>query len=113
VTARDNGVLGVANVAAAADPPSMENERLLTCSEVARAAPRRVSSQSVWRWCRYGLIARDGTRVRLEHLRQGGRVLVPESALHPFFRALAEADARYFDAAAHRRAGAQAETVKV
>jgi len=40
-------------------------------------------------------------------------VLVPESALHPFFRALAEADARYFDAAAHRRAGAQAETVKV
>jgi len=70
----------------------------LTLSEAATRCPRRVHMSTMWRWARRGVRARNGQRVHLEHVRIGGRVMVEETALGEFFRALAQADIAGFDA---------------
>ena len=61
----------------------------LTCSAAAKLAPGRPSSTAVWRWMTKGII-RHGTRVKLEHLRMGGKLLTTESWVVEFGKALAE-----------------------
>jgi protein gp37 len=58
--------------------------------------PRRTSSNSVWRWARKGVKARNGEIVHLRHVRMGGLVLIPEPALGEFFQEMAAADAQHF-----------------
>ncbi len=72
-------------------------EEHITLTEVAKTLPGRPTANCVWRWCRRGVLARNGERVRLEHIRLGGRIFTTRRWLDQFGSALAEADARYFD----------------
>ena len=78
-------------------PAATDTPNLLTLTEAAHRLPTRPNVSTVWRWCRKGVLSRAGGRVRLEHVRLGGRVLVPADALMRFGRELAEADAEHFD----------------
>lgn len=73
-----------------------QNERLLGLSAAARAVPEldgeKPTRQAVFRWIRDGLLARDGSRIRLESVRVGRRLATSAEALDRFYRALAEAD---------------------
>lgn len=72
----------------------------LTLARAAQAAPGRPSANAMWRWCRRGVLARNGERVRLQHIRQGGRVFTRLDWLAEFGAALAAADTAHFDARA-------------
>ena len=65
----------------------------------------RPSANCIWRWCRRGVLSRGGERVRLQHVRIGGRVYTTARWLEEFGRRLAEADAKYFDLPLTRRTG--------
>jgi hypothetical protein len=69
----------------------------LTLTEAAKLAPGRPSSNCIWRWCRRGVLARGGERIRLEHIRAGGKILTTAAWLATFTKRLAEADTAYFD----------------
>src|ERR1700693_4204065 len=58
---------------------------------------KRRHPASVWRWCRYGIQARNGQRIRLRHYRVGGQILTTAADLAEFFAATAIADAEHFD----------------
>lgn len=68
----------------------------ITLAEAARLTPGRPSTNCLWRWCRKGVLARNGRRVRLEHLRLGGKILTTAAWVEAFGRALAEADSAHF-----------------
>ncbi len=74
-----------------------ELEEHLTLSEAAKIAPGRPSMNCLWRWCRRGVLARTGERVRLQHTRVGGKIFTTAQSLDEFGRRLAEADAAYFE----------------
>jgi hypothetical protein len=82
----------------------------LSLSEVAAIAPGRPHVSAVWRWCRKGVLARNGERVKLRHIRVGARVFVPDGALEEFAQTLAQADATYFDGHAPSSTAARAPT---
>lgn len=71
-------------------------EKYITLAEAAKLAPTRPSANAVWRWCRRGIKARNGSRVRLAHVRVGGRVFTTHDNVEAFFAELADADAEYF-----------------
>ena len=77
--------------------PEQADANYLTLTQAAKVAPGRPSTNCLWRWCRRGVLARDGTRVRLEHVRLGGRVYTTPGWLAQFGRHLATADRAYFD----------------
>ena len=84
---------------------NFSNCEILSLEGVAKAIPavdgRQPHLASVWRWCRKGLMARNGQRIHLRHTRIGRRVVVPADAVVEFLDALSVADAAYFaDAAA-------------
>ncbi|MFN0135529.1 MAG: DUF1580 domain-containing protein [Phycisphaerae bacterium] len=82
----------------------------ITLTQAAKIAPGRPSTNCLWRWCRRGVRARDGQRVRLQHLRIGGKIFTTLAWLEEFGRNLADADTKYFDlceAAAHAAAAAE------
>lgn len=83
------------------------NGGYLTLSQAAQQAPGRVHASALWRWCRRGLCARNGQRIRLPHLRVGGRIYVKADELEAFFRAVAEADTEYFDKSASVESGSR------
>ncbi len=68
----------------------------LSLTDVAKIAPGRPTPNCVWRWCRRGVLARNGWRIRLEHVRVGGRIFSTRAWLEDFGRGLAEADSKYF-----------------
>jgi hypothetical protein len=70
----------------------------ITLCEAARRAPGRPSANSMWRWCRNGIIARNGERVRLKHVRAGGKIFTTADWVEEFCTHLADADRCYFDA---------------
>lgn len=72
-------------------------EEYITLSQAAKLAPGRPSANCVWRWCRQGVRAASGKRVRLEHVRFGSRIYTSRRWLNAFGLALAEADAVHFD----------------
>lgn len=69
----------------------------ITLVEAARISPGRPSSNAVWRWCRKGLRSRGGRRIRLQHVRMGGRIFTTEAWVHEFGQRLAEADSKHFE----------------
>ncbi|MBS0198276.1 MAG: DUF1580 domain-containing protein [Planctomycetes bacterium] len=71
---------------------------LIPLGKAAAIVPGRPSTSTVWRWCRKGVMARNGQRVRLEHVRAGGKVLTKAAYVHQFMKRLAEADTVYFEA---------------
>lgn len=86
----------------------MQEQNLLTLAEAAQKTPGRVSAAAVWRWSRKGIKARSGTIVNLEHIRVGGKLYTSAEALDRFFRATAQADSGYFDAAEEPSGGPDA-----
>ncbi len=86
-----------ANADTPANAEANDRTRLLTLSQAARVAPGSPTPNCIWRWCRRGVIARSGRRIRLEHVRVGGKLFTSAEWLESFGRRLAEADADYFD----------------
>lgn len=80
-------------------PEQGEVDKRLTLSQAARIAPGAPTPNCIWRWCRRGVIARSGDRVRLQHVRIGGKLFTTARWLDEFGRRLAEADAEYFEIA--------------
>lgn len=74
-----------------------EQTKHITLTEAAKITPGRPSTNCLWRWCRRGVMSRSGTRVRLEHVRIGGKIFTTAQWVEEFGKALAEADASYFD----------------
>lgn len=72
-------------------------EEHITLSQAAKLAPGRPSPNCVWRWCREGVKAASGQRVRLKHVRFGSRIYTTRQWLTAFGIALAEADATHFE----------------
>lgn len=85
---------GMANGASPGAPAAEEH---ITLSQAAKLAPGRPSSNCIWRWCREGVKAASGTRVRLKHVRFGSRIYTTRRWLNDFGLALAEADAAHFE----------------
>lgn len=50
----------------------------------------------MWRWCRRGVLARSGERIRLKHVRAGGKILTSAAWVEAFIEELASADVQYF-----------------
>ncbi len=80
----------------------MNGESKITLTEASKTCPHRRGRHphvsTIWRWCRVGVRARSGERIRLEHCRVGGSLFTSAEALERFFTAVAEADREYFDA---------------
>ncbi|MFG0331700.1 MAG: DUF1580 domain-containing protein [Phycisphaerales bacterium] len=74
-----------------------EKPERISLAQAARLCPNRPSPSTIWRWARRGLKARNGRRIRLHHIRCGGRVYTTSEALDEFFQALAAADCDHFD----------------
>lgn len=70
-------------------------EAYLTLSQAAALLPGH-SSGSLWRWCRKGVEARSGGRVRLRHVRLGGRLYTRADWVDAFGAELAAADEGHF-----------------
>lgn len=69
----------------------------MTLSQASRLVPGRPHVTSIWRWCRKGVLARNGMRIHLEHRRFGGRIFTSSQALDRFSKQLADADLEHFD----------------
>jgi len=78
-------------------PRQWEPDERVTLSQAARIAPGGVSPNCVWRWCRRGVLSRMGERVRLEHVRVGGKLFTTPRWIEELGQRLAEADAAYFE----------------
>jgi hypothetical protein len=74
-----------------------ETESYITLTQAAKLAPGRPSINCIWRWCRKGVLARSGQRIRLQHVRIGGKLFTTATWVTQFGLALAEADVNYFN----------------
>ena len=72
-------------------------ENRIKLSEAARHFG--VHPSAIWRWCRRGLLAANGERVRLAHTRFGRTIYTTEAALDTFGAELAQADVERFESA--------------
>ncbi|MBL7147094.1 MAG: DUF1580 domain-containing protein [Phycisphaerae bacterium] len=77
--------------------PSNDSEALLALSAAAKRCPGRPNTSTLWRWARKGIKARSGPRIRLEHVRVGGKIYVTLDSLNRFFKKVASADMEYFE----------------
>lgn len=71
---------------------------LISLTDASHHVTGNPSASAVWRWCRRGVLARDGTRIRLEHRRVGGKIFTSTAWLEAFTKALTDADTAYFAA---------------
>ncbi|MCA9295364.1 MAG: hypothetical protein KC983_02585, partial [Phycisphaerales bacterium] len=83
--------------ASGVNPEALAAEEHLTLSQAAKLVPGRPSSNCLWRWCRNGVKAASGKRVRLKHVRFGSRIYTTRQWLNDFGLALATADTAHFD----------------
>lgn len=74
-----------------------DQDQHITLGEASKITPGRPSTNCVWRWCRKGVLARSGERVRLQHVRIGGKIFTTPAWVQQFGKALAEADAAHFE----------------
>lgn len=82
--------------------PALSGELLSiaeACAHIQRLTGqrKRPSTNSIWRWMRRGVRARNGQRVRLDHVRVGARLHTTTAAIEQFFAELAAADAQHFE----------------
>ncbi len=75
------------------------NKEYVTLAQAAKLSPGRPSANAVWRWARKGIRSRSGDRVRLEHVRMGGKIFTTREWLKQFGQRLAADDARHFEMA--------------
>lgn len=69
-----------------------------TLAEIAPEIAGTPSSNAVWAWCRNGIKASNGERVRLAHIRSGGRLMTSHEDVEAFFKELNAADVAHFAA---------------
>ena len=72
-------------------------ENLISLSEAAKITPGRPHTATLTRWCRPGIKARTGERVRLKHWRVGRKLFTTAEALQEFFERTADADLPHFE----------------
>lgn len=77
---------------------STNNPPLISLNEAPEHVSGRPSISAIWRWCRRGVLARNGQRIRLEHRRIGGKIYTSAPWLDAFTKALTDADTAYFAA---------------
>lgn len=77
---------------------SNDNPPLVSLNEAPEHVSGRPSISAIWRWCRRGVLARNGQRIRLEHRRIGGKIYTSPLWLDAFTKALTDADTAYFAA---------------
>ena len=65
---------------------------LIPLAAAAKRLPGKPHLTALWRWCRLGVLARNGDRIRLEVTRLGMRLYTTEAWLAEFAKRLAEAD---------------------
>lgn len=82
----------------------------ISLNEAARIAPGDVSPNCIWRWCRRGVLSRSGERIKLQHVRVGGKLFTTAQWIEEFGQRLAEADADYFDRTEGAPASPQPQT---
>jgi hypothetical protein len=75
------------------------SDAYLTLTQAAQSLPGRPHVSALWRWCRRGVKARSGERVRLQHVRVGGKLYTTHAWIDAFGEQLASADAAFFDRA--------------
>jgi hypothetical protein len=71
-------------------------DEYITLSQAARRLPQRTHTAAVWRWCRRGILTRNGQRIYLDHVRLGGRIYVTPQAITTFGQQLALGDREHF-----------------
>lgn len=74
-----------------------EQQDYITLTQATKITPGRPSTNCLWRWCRKGVVARDGRRVRLQHVRMGGKIFTTPQWLTEFGHEVARADAAHFE----------------
>lgn len=72
------------------------SKKYLLLSEIAPSIPGAPSANTVWTWCRRGLKARNGERVRLAHIRNGKRLMTSQEDVEVFLKAIHDGDVAYF-----------------
>lgn len=77
---------------------STDTPPLIPLNEAPEHVSGRPSISAIWRWCRRGVLARNGQRIRLEHRRIGGKIYTSAPWLEAFTKALTDADTAYFAA---------------
>lgn len=85
---------------------------LIPFATATHLVPGRPNISTLWRWARRGVRSRGGSRVRLKHVRLGGRLFTSSAWLGEFGEALAAADAAHFDNEADPGASAGAINVR-
>lgn len=73
-----------------------DEDQHITLTQATKITPGRPSTNCLWRWCRRGVLARNGQRIRLEHVRMGGKIFTTPRWVETFGQALADADRDYF-----------------
>jgi len=68
---------------------SVDRTEYITLGEAAELAPGRPSANCIWRWCRKGVLSRGRQRVRLRHVRIGGKIFTKAEWLNEFGQSLA------------------------
>ena len=71
----------------------MRDDEYMSPADAAQRLLPLATVTTVWRWCRYGVKCANGKRVRLRHVRIGGRIYTTAGWLEEFLRALRAADA--------------------
>jgi hypothetical protein len=69
-----------------------EKPDYLTVQQAADRIPSKPAYITVWRWMRSGVRSRSGRKVRLAHVRFGGKLFTTQADVDRFSRELADAD---------------------
>lgn len=59
----------------------------ISLAEAAAIVPGRPAVGTIWRWARRGIRSQTGSKIRLRHVRVGGRIYTTETWLRDFFDA--------------------------
>jgi hypothetical protein len=77
--------------------PVRRRDGYITLVEASKLTPGRPSTNCMWRWCRKGVKSRNGERIRIKHVRMGGKIYTTAGWIAEFGKRLADSDAEYFD----------------
>jgi len=76
-----------------AHPTVTDPSDYISFTQAARLAPGKPHPSAIWRWARRGIQARNGERVKLQHIRAGRRCFTTAAWLDDYTRRLTAADA--------------------
>ena len=75
----------------------LADETKITLTQGTKVWPGRPHVSTLWRACRKGIRAADGTRIFLEHARFGAKIFTSAEAINRFGEQIAVADSRHFN----------------